>query len=101
MSFLFTVELLLTRFISVFATFIMPFALENIGWGMYIINASWDILEVLFVAFFWVETKRRSLEEIDALFGPSGHLTVEDTIEGHELKEPHTSTRLDKIESKR
>ncbi|KLP13821.1 hexose transporter protein [Fusarium fujikuroi] len=86
---------------GVFATFIMPFALENIGWRMYIINASWDILEVLFVAFFWVETKRRSLEEIDALFGPSGHLTVDDTIEGHELKEPHTSTRLDKIESKR
>ncbi|KAF5707592.1 MFS sugar transporter [Fusarium mundagurra] len=86
---------------GVFATFIMPFALETIGWKMYIINASWDILEVLFVAFFWVETKRRSLEEIDALFDPSGHLTVDYIIEGHGLGEPHSSTQLDKIESKR
>ncbi|KAF5677102.1 MFS sugar transporter [Fusarium circinatum] len=86
---------------SVFATFIMPFALESIGWKMYIINASWDILEVLFVAFFWVETRRKSLEEIDALFGSSSYLNVEATIEGHELKCPRTSTQADEAESKK
>lgn len=29
------------------------------------INASWDVLVVFFVWYYWVETKGRTLEEID------------------------------------
>jgi hypothetical protein len=32
------------------------------------INASWDVVQVAFVAYFWVETKGLTLEEIDAKF---------------------------------
>lgn len=28
----------------------------------------WDLLELAFIYFFFVETKRRSLEELDAVF---------------------------------
>jgi hypothetical protein len=65
--------------------FIMPIALENIGWKMYIINGSWDIIVLVIVVrsktlaclqrlmilsqvLFWVETKGKTLEEIDAIF---------------------------------
>ncbi|KAF4501864.1 hexose transporter [Fusarium agapanthi] len=85
---------------AIFATFIMPFALESLGWKTYIINASWDVLEVLFVALCWVETRRRSLEEIDALFGPDEHLTAEDTIEGQGIRDPPPSTQLEVVKPK-
>jgi hypothetical protein len=29
------------------------------------INATWDILEVIFIIFLWVETSNKTLEEID------------------------------------
>lgn len=50
------------------ATFAFPIGLEKIGWKIYMINGVWDIIELLFVVFFWVETKGKSLEEIDELF---------------------------------
>jgi len=46
-------------------TFAFPFALAKIGWKTYMINASWDILEVAFIVWYWVETSNKSLEEID------------------------------------
>ena len=30
----------------VFISFVFPFALESIGWKFYILNASWDVLQV-------------------------------------------------------
>lgn len=50
---------------SCIVTFAFPFALAKIGWVTYIINASWDVLEVLFIIFIWVETSNMTLEEID------------------------------------
>jgi hypothetical protein len=29
------------------------------------INATWDVLEVIFIIFLWVETSNKTLEEID------------------------------------
>lgn len=73
----------------------MPIGLENIGWRMYIVNASWDIVVVVLIvscswlahlaevtngnqAIFWVETKGKTLEEIDAIFEGQKHSLVPD-----------------------
>jgi len=59
-------------------TFAFPFALDAIGWKTYMINGSWDVLELLFVLFCWVETKGKTLEEIDVLFDGEKHSLVPD-----------------------
>lgn len=58
--------------------FIMPIGLANIGWKMYIINASWDVVIFGLIAYYWVETKGKSLEEIDAIFQGEKHSSVPD-----------------------
>lgn len=42
------------------------------------VNSTWDILEWLFIFFFWVETKGRTLEEIDFIFEGEKHSNVPD-----------------------
>jgi sugar porter (SP) family MFS transporter len=51
--------------VGLMVTFSFPFALEAIGWKTYMINGAWDVLELVVVLVFWVETKGRTLEEID------------------------------------
>jgi len=58
--------------------FIMPIGLANIGWKMYMVNGSWDIVILGLIAYYWVETKGRTLEEIDALFEGEKHSSVPD-----------------------
>lgn len=58
--------------------FIMPIGLDNIGWKMYMVNGSWDIVIAVLIAVFWVETKGKTLEEIDALFEGEKHSSVPD-----------------------
>ncbi|CEL07867.1 general substrate transporter [Aspergillus pseudodeflectus] len=49
---------------------VSPIALGKIGWKFYFIFAGWNIVVALpLVYFFFVETKQKSLEEIDVLFG--------------------------------
>ncbi|KAJ5657277.1 uncharacterized protein N7484_000926 [Penicillium longicatenatum] len=67
----------LNAFALVF-TFIMPIGLGNIGWKMYMINASWDLVILGLIAYYWVETKGKTLEEIDALFEGEKHSSVPD-----------------------
>jgi hypothetical protein len=50
------------------ATMVFPFALEKIGWKTYMINGAWDVVQLIFVIVFWVETKGKTLEEIDGIF---------------------------------
>ncbi|ORY21512.1 putative sugar transporter [Naematelia encephala] len=58
--------------------YVMPIGLANLGWKMYIINASWNIVTFVLIAVYWVETKGRSLEEIDEIFeGKKKHETIE------------------------
>jgi hypothetical protein len=45
--------------------FVMPIALANIAWKIYFINGSWNILMIIAIALFWIETKGKTLEEID------------------------------------
>ncbi|KAG4443060.1 hypothetical protein IFR05_001456 [Cadophora sp. M221] len=67
----------LNAFALVFV-FIMPIGLNNIGWKMYMVNGSWDIVIVILIAVFWVETKEKTLEEIDAIFEGEKHSNVPD-----------------------
>ncbi|KAI1385597.1 uncharacterized protein F4822DRAFT_432452 [Hypoxylon trugodes] len=56
----------------------MPIGLNNIGWKMYFINGSWDIIVVVLIAVYWVETKGKTLEEIDAIFEGVKHSDIPD-----------------------
>ena len=62
---------------GVLVTMAFPYMLARLGWKTYIINASWNILFWGYVYFQWVETKGRTLEEIDELFDEEkfAHLT--------------------------
>jgi hypothetical protein len=53
---------------SIGTTLVFPIALQAISWRLYFIIGAWDLLETVFVAVFWVETKGKTLEEIDQLF---------------------------------
>lgn len=56
--------------------FAMPFALASLGWKTYTMNASWNIALIVFIYFFWVETKGKTLEEIDIIFEGVKHSDV-------------------------
>jgi len=45
-----------------------PVALKNIGWKVYIVYSGWCAIEFVIFWFFLVETKGRTLEELDAIF---------------------------------
>ncbi|KOS17581.1 Lactose permease [Escovopsis weberi] len=49
--------------------FAWPVALDKIGWHVYIIFAAWDAVMTVFVYFFLPETRGRTLEELDEIFG--------------------------------
>ncbi|THZ42234.1 MFS general substrate transporter [Aureobasidium pullulans] len=51
------------------ASFAMSFAMSDLGWKFYLINASWDVMFLVFVFFLFVETKGFHLEEIAVKFG--------------------------------
>jgi hypothetical protein len=66
----------------------MPIGLDNIGWKLYMVNGAWDILIVVFIAYYWIETKDRTLEEIDEAIVGEKHSDVPDLeqiIQGKEI----------------
>lgn len=67
---IFTFVLNIVALLSVFS---IPFAIDTLGWKTYIINGSWDVLEVLFMSYYWVETSGKTLEEIDAMIEGRRH----------------------------
>jgi hypothetical protein len=46
-------------------TFAFLIAVEKIGYKIYLINTGWDIWELLFVIFYWIETKNKTPEKFD------------------------------------
>lgn len=81
---------------SLFATFVMPIALEAIGWKLYMINGAWDALQAIYVAICWIETKGLTLEEIDRLIDGKPRLgnglEEGDVLEGHDIKQVASET---------
>ncbi|KAJ3722677.1 general substrate transporter [Lentinula raphanica] len=45
-----------------------PIALQRIGWKYYIVYVCWDIFECMMIWFFAVETRGRTLEELNDIF---------------------------------
>jgi hypothetical protein len=45
-----------------------PIALQNISWKYFIINGCWNLLFAVVIWFVFVETKDKTLEEMDELF---------------------------------
>jgi MFS family permease len=60
----------------VMMSYTLPLALENIGWRFYAINAAWNCGIVAIIWFLFVETKGKTLEEVDALFDGNVHFEV-------------------------
>lgn len=56
--------------------FTLPYALAAIGWKTYMINGAWNFVLIIFIYFFWVETRGKTLEEIDELFEGTKHSDV-------------------------
>lgn len=54
--------------VNVLNTYVPPIAIANSGWRYYILYIVWDAFGVVVIYFFFVETKGRSLEELDWLF---------------------------------
>lgn len=63
---------------------------------MYMINGGWDIIVIVLIALYWVETKGKTLEEIDALFDGEVHSTVTDI---EKVRKGETQLDLKNIEN--
>lgn len=50
--------------------FAFPIAMEQIGWITYMLNGGFNVLVILVVALYWVETRNLTLEEVSGLFEP-------------------------------
>ncbi|KAG9963896.1 general substrate transporter, partial [Aureobasidium melanogenum] len=72
---------------------IIPPAFANIGWKTYIIFAILNFLFVPIIYFFLVETKKRSLEEIDVIFAAGGNPVKKEQSMPHDLS-VHESRRV-------
>jgi MFS family permease len=53
------------EFVNTYAT---PIALAKIAWRVYIVYAVWNVVQAAWIYFFFVETKGRTLEEMDHIF---------------------------------
>lgn len=57
-----------TRCCGLLAVSGLPYGFDAIGWKIYMVNACFNVLLWIMMAVYWVETKSRSLEQIDGLF---------------------------------
>ncbi|KAJ3521558.1 hypothetical protein NM208_g13237 [Fusarium decemcellulare] len=86
---------LLAKACGIFVTMVFPFMFKSLGWKAYMVNASWNAAFWIGVYFFWVETKGKTLEEIDVLFDGVKHSDVPDL---NEVRDDEKATD-DRIES--
>lgn len=67
--------------IGLMITFAFPYSFEDIGYKTYMINGAFNALALIFIVFTWIETKGRSLEEIDVLMDGEKHADVPDVYD--------------------
>ncbi|KAH8681694.1 general substrate transporter [Xylariales sp. PMI_506] len=60
--------------------FVLPFGMDAIGWRLYIINGFVDILMVLCVCYYFVETRGLTLEEVDQVLDRVKHSDIPDLV---------------------
>ena len=72
---------------AVLIVFTMPIAITNIGWKTYMINGAWDVLMLAAIWYWWVETKGRTLEELDEVLEGKKHTSVPDLEQIYRGKE--------------
>ncbi|RDW82990.1 hypothetical protein BP5796_04481 [Coleophoma crateriformis] len=75
--------------VGLMITFAFPFAFEAIAWKTYMINSTFTVLGFIFMYFYWVETKGRSLEEVDLLIDGVKHSDVPDISDVIDKKVSH------------
>ncbi|KAI8799414.1 major facilitator superfamily domain-containing protein [Cladochytrium replicatum] len=59
---------LLVNICGFYSSYFTPIAMGSIGWRFYFVYIAWDLMEVFVIWKFFVETKGRTLEELDAIF---------------------------------
>ncbi|KAG5639638.1 hypothetical protein H0H81_008799 [Sphagnurus paluster] len=62
---------------TIVVAYTVPPMIRNIGWGTYVLFAVFNVFSILFVYFFVPETKGKTLEEMDLVFG--SHTSREET----------------------
>lgn len=70
-----------------------PMAIEKISWRYYAINGGWDLGILLVVVLLFVETKGRTLEEINGLFEATVYT---DSVD---VRETVTAARIEQEEN--
>ncbi|KAF8137318.1 hexose transporter [Boletus edulis] len=78
----------------IFNQYINPIALEKLGWKYYLVYVCWLACEFVFLWFFIVETKGRTLEETAALF--DGEDAVNQIAHQAEMEERREDSALEK-----
>lgn len=58
----------MVNLVNVLNTYVPPVAISNSGWRFYILYVVFDAFGAVVIYFFFVETRGRSLEELDELF---------------------------------
>lgn len=53
---------------SFFNQYVTPIGLGNVKWRFYFLYIAWDAFQALFIFLFYVETKNRTLEELNEIF---------------------------------
>ncbi|KAH0835891.1 hexose transporter [Lanmaoa asiatica] len=69
----------------IFNQYVNPIALDSLGWKYYLVYVCWLVCEFVFLWFFIVETKNRTLEETAALF--DGEDAIEKIVQQAEAHE--------------
>ncbi|ABN67933.2 putative xylose transporter [Scheffersomyces stipitis CBS 6054] len=70
---------------GLFASFILPIAMNGIGWKFYIINACYDVIFLPIIMFCWIETKGINLDTISEVLHGRGPEDEESIEESHSL----------------
>jgi sugar porter (SP) family MFS transporter len=63
-----TIFSLVVSITLIFNQYVNPIALKNIEWKYYIVYDCWLLVELIFIYFYIVETKGKTLEETAAMF---------------------------------